>query len=284
MTYRFMLEVPEELGQETATVIESVPDAEALTVRRPDAATPMGQQMEITVVAQSLAVIDRLYEWLDSLDPSVNIHLDLFGGDRYSLRAYDSDSLQRAISDHQPAVDVPAPVAPRQRARGSNLIAEIPYGGSMTDVTTLAPAARKVELGSLDHIGLKVRDIARAERFYQTFFGMEIVYRAYREDDRWVQLDESFDWSESIHTGIAPEVVRMENDPIALSLIDVGAGRILYENRIDHLSLRVPRATFNMLRGEALFHSFTVFEDIINAFRFVDPFGVVWQLIAEDEQ
>lgn len=284
MTYRFMLEVPEKLGQETASVIDSVPDAEALTVRRPDAATPMGQQLEITVVAQSFAVIDRLYEWLDDLDPSVNVHLDLFGGDRYSLRAYDSDSLQRAISDHQQVEQEPTPVAPRIRARGSNLIAEIPFGGSMTDVTTLAPAARKVELGALDHIGLKVRDIARAERFYQTFFGMEIVYRAYREGEHWELLDESFDWSASIHTGIAPEVVRMANGPITLSLIDVGAGRTLFENRIDHLSLRVPRATFNMLRGEALFHSFTVQEDIVNAFSFVDPFGVVWQLIAEEEQ
>lgn len=284
MTYRFMLEVPEELGQETANMIESVPDAEALTVRRPDAATPMGQQLEITVVAQSFAVIDRIYEWVDSLDPAVNVHLDLFGGDRYSLRAYDSDSLQRAISAHQPVVEEATPAAPRTRARGSNLIAEIPFGGNMTDVTTLAPAARNVELGSLDHIGLKVRDIARAERFYQTFFGMEIVYRAYREEDHWVQLDEPFDWSESIHTGIAPEVVRMANGPIVLSLVDVGAGRTLFENRVDHLSLRVPRATFNLLRGEALFHSFTVHEDIINAFRFVDPFGVVWQLIAEEEQ
>jgi uncharacterized glyoxalase superfamily protein PhnB len=42
----------------------------------------------------------------------------------------------------------------------------------------------------------------------------------------------------------------------------------------------VPLETLQEIRGKALFASYAVQEDSPRAFRFVDPFGVAWQLVA----
>jgi hypothetical protein len=111
---------------------------------------------------------------------------------------------------------------------------------------------------------------------------MDIVYRAYREDGRWEQVDETFDWSASVNEGPFPEIVRLENGPVALVLIDAGLAQPIYENRVDHLSVAVTPEVLAQLRGKALFNSFTVREDGQRAFRFVDPFGMVWQLLTAE--
>jgi hypothetical protein len=111
---------------------------------------------------------------------------------------------------------------------------------------------------------------------------MDIVYRAYREDGRWEQVDETFDWSTSVNQGPFPEIVRLENGPVALVLIDAGLAQPIYENRVDHLSVAVTPEVLAQLRGKALFNSFTVREDGQRAFRFVDPFGMVWQLLTAE--
>jgi catechol 2,3-dioxygenase-like lactoylglutathione lyase family enzyme len=166
---------------------------------------------------------------------------------------------------------------------GGVRVSEVPYGGRTVSGVAIAPAQHTVTLGAIDHVALRVRDAARAERFYQTFFGMSVMYRAMREGDRWMFLEEDFDWERSIQTGVSPEIIRLENGPVALVLINVGMGWTLHENRIAYVSVRVPQATLNDLRGQALFSSYTIQEDTPHSFRFVDPFGLVWQLVADDE-
>lgn len=282
MTIRFVLEVPEQLADDLVGMLDDAPEVEPLTARRVEGMSAENPIVEVNVVSEELDVVDRLYDWFEALDEQALVFLNLDQGDRYRLSAYDRESLRHALeSDLEEALDT----APRARfalSRAGNSAAEIPYGGQMTDGSALVPARREVKLGQLDHIAVRVRDPMRAERFYQEFLGMNVIYRAYLEDGRWEQLDEAFDWEESIHTGVRPEIVRLENGPVAIVLIDVGGGKILHEKRIDHISITAPAATVAEIRGRTLFHSFTILEDTPVAFRFVDPFGVVWQIIADE--
>jgi uncharacterized glyoxalase superfamily protein PhnB len=63
-------------------------------------------------------------------------------------------------------------------------------------------------------------------------------------------------------------------------LINAGAGAVMHENRIAYVSVDVALESMQSIRGKALFASYAVQEDSARAFRFVDPFGVAWQLVA----
>jgi hypothetical protein len=54
----------------------------------------------------------------------------------------------------------------------------------------------------------------------------------------------------------------------------------MMEQRVAHISVTAPAETLNELRGRAMFANYTVQEDSPRAFRFIDPFGISWQIVA----
>lgn len=283
MAYRFVLTVPEAVHEDAKEAIDASPGADVLISRRSRVINPDHPVGEITVVAHTLDVIDTLYAWAAEVDVLTDVQLDAHKGEQLTLSAYDPRSLRRIIQGDQYWFENTVARISHVDDRameGGVPVSEVPYGGRAASSVALVPAPTEVTLGPIDHIALKVRDIARAERFYQSFFGMNVMYRAYREDERWLFLEDDFSWEASISTGVKPEIVRLENGPVALVLINVGIGFTLHENRVGYVSVSVPQTTLNDLRGQALFSSYTVQEDTPHSFRFVDPFGLVWQLVA----
>jgi catechol 2,3-dioxygenase-like lactoylglutathione lyase family enzyme len=163
---------------------------------------------------------------------------------------------------------------------GGAKVADVPFGGRTASGSVVALAENEVTLGGLDHIAIRVRDPYRAEQFYRDFFGMNVIYRARRDEERWQMLPADYDWDERFSTGVAPDVIRLENGPAALVVINAGAAAVLMEARVAYVSFTAPIETLNALRGRALFASYTVEEDSPRAFRFIDPFGISWQIVA----
>jgi catechol 2,3-dioxygenase-like lactoylglutathione lyase family enzyme len=283
MAYRFLLEVPELVHEDAKIAIEGVRDARILIERHPNALNPDEPFAELTVVAHSLDVIDALFAWMHEDEIKQDVYLAAYEGERVHLPDFDARSLRRRIQGDQYWMETTVPRIAHVDSsimEGGARVADVPYGGRTTS-TVLLPAETDVRITGIDHIAVKVRDMARAEQFYREFFGMAVSYRALRDGDRWQHLDAEFDWVEAIHTGIFPEIVRLENGPLCLVLIRAGMGAVMHENRVAYLSLRTPADTLRKLRGKALFASYTVQEDNPRAFRFVDPFGVTWQLVAD---
>jgi len=286
MAYRFVLTVPETVHEDAKEAIDASPGADVLISRRSRVVNPDQPVGEITVVSHTLDVIDTIYAW--AIDRAVldDVQLDAHKGQQITLNAYDPASLRRLVqSDQYWFENTVARIShvDDRVMEGGVRVSEVPYGGRAVSDVAIAPAQTMVTLGPVDHVALRVRDAARAERFYQTFFGMSVMYRAVREGERWLFLEDDFTWERSIQTGVSPEIIRLENGPVALVLINVGMGWTLHENRIAYVSVRVPQATLNDLRGQALFSSFTIQEDTPHSFRFVDPFGLVWQLVADSD-
>jgi catechol 2,3-dioxygenase-like lactoylglutathione lyase family enzyme len=219
---------------------------------------------------------------MDEVGLDTGVYLEAYGGGRIDLGSTNPKELRRTIQGTQYWMETTVPRITNideTFMEGGARVADVPYGGRTTSGTALVPAEREVRLGGIDHIAVRVRDVAKAEAFYREFFGMSVSYRARREGERWQHLPATFDWTESIRTGIEPEIVRLENGPLALVLVNAGAAAILHENRIGYLSVNVPLDVLNDLRGRALFRSYTIQEDGPRAFRFLDPFGVAWQLV-----
>jgi catechol 2,3-dioxygenase-like lactoylglutathione lyase family enzyme len=282
MAYRFVLDVPEAAHSDAKAVVDGVRDAQVLIDRHPRAANPDEARAELTVAAHSLDVIDALYDWLGERDINADVYIHAHKGGRIHLPEHDARSLRRMIQGDQYWFENTVPrihYTDRAMMEGGARVADVPYGGR-TSGTAIVPAETRVDLGSFDHVALRVRDMPRAEAFYQDFFGMDIIYRANRQGERWHHMDADFSWMRALETGIFPEIVRLENGSISLVLVNAGMGAVLHEARVAYISIAVPLETLNALRGRALFSSFTVQEDSSHAFRFVDPFGITWQLVA----
>lgn len=287
MAYRFVLEVPELAQQDAKIAVETSRDAEILIERHPNVLDPSDAFAELTVVAHTLDVIDTLYNWANNEELRSTIYLSAHKGSRISLSEHDNKALRRLIQGDQYWFENTVPRITHQIdpvMEGGARVADVPYGGRLASSSAVAPAETKIDLGGFDNVAINVRYMSRAEEFYRDYFGMDVIYRARRDGEVWQHLDQNYSYEEGIHSGIEPEIVRLENGNVGLVLINVGRGKVLHEPRIAYISLNVPIVTLNQIRGRALFSSFTIQEDSPLAFRFVDPFGAVWQFVASSSQ
>ena len=116
------------------------------------------------------------------------------------------------------------------------------------------------------HIALKVREVARAKKFYQEMFGMEVVWEPDRQN---VYLSSGC-------------------DNIALHEISNEFAAAAVEKQLDHLGFvvesieRVKELESEFIaRGVTIVHPFKVHRDGSASFYCADPDGIVIQLLYE---
>ena len=285
MAYRFVLDMPEALHEPAKAAIGTARDAMVLIERRPNPASAEGSRAELSVTAHTLDVIDVVYRWLaETNDAASDVYLDAYKGGRFALVEHDPKALRRLIQGNQYWYENTMPNVHYLDAgmmEGGAKVADVPYGGRTASGLAVAGAANDVTLGAVDHVAVRVRNPYQAETFYRDFFGMSVSYRARRDDDRWQHLPDSYDWNDRFESGIEPDIIRLENGAVSLVVINAGAAAVLMEARVAYISVSAPIETLNELRGRALFASYTLQEDSPRAFRFIDPFGVSWQIVAE---
>jgi catechol 2,3-dioxygenase-like lactoylglutathione lyase family enzyme len=286
MAYRFVLDVPEALHESAKAAVGTAPGAMVLIERRPNPTSAEGSRAELSVTAHTLDVIDVVYGWLAETDAAAasDVYLEAYKGGRFPLIEHDPKALRRLIQGNQYWYENTMPNVHYLDAgmmEGGAMVADVPYGGRTASGLAVAEAVNDVTLGAVDHVAVRVRNPYQAETFYRDFFGMSVSYRARRDDDRWDILPADYDWTDRFATGVEPDIIRMENGPVSLVLINAGAAAVLMEARVAYISVSAPIETLNELRGRALFASYTLQEDSPRAFRFIDPFGVSWQIVAQ---
>jgi len=284
MTYRFVLDVPEALHDSAKAAVGTARDAMVLIERRPTPSVSDEQRVELSVTANTLDVIDTVYQWLDATDEAASdVYLEAYKGGRFALVEHDPKALRRLIQGNQYWYENTMPNVHYLDAgmmESGAKVADVPYGGRTAGSSAIAVADRQVALGAVDHVAVRVKDVYRAEAFYRDFFGMNVSYRARRDDDRWQHLPADYDWAERHSTGVEPDIIRLENGAVSLVVINAGAAAVMMEQRVAYISVTAPIETLNELRGRAMFANYTVQEDSPRAFAFVDPFGITWQIVA----
>lgn len=287
MPYRFVLEVPVEAHQDAKIAVESHNDAQILIERTPRVLDPAGSFTELTIVCHTLNVVDSLYGWASAGNLLPDVYLTAHKGPRAKLGDFDAKAMRRLILGDQYWFENTVPRISHQLdavMEGGARVADVPYGGRLATTAETTAVESTIDLGGFDNVAVNVRDIGHAEAFYRDFFGMHVSYRALRDGQHWKHLHADYDYNEGIRSGEIPELVRLQNGSVSLVLINVGGGKVLHEPRVAYISLNVPAETLNHLRGRALFKSFTIQEDSPRAFRFVDPFGIVWQVVTTSSE
>ena len=300
MAYRFLLEVPETLAAEAGVAVEQAPDAQVLLVRPSHGLGFEDAFVDLTVATHSLRVIDTLYDWFDQLGASrPDIRLVLHSGERVALEAVDRGAMvanirrdqpwvERAlpkIGEHEedvfasPATTVGQPLGVSIDAAGSNAPDAAVDTGRERAVLTAADGARQIHLRRLNHVAIRVLDMAKAERFYEQFLGMDVVGRARCARGGALEpIEGEYRWDQATLDGSPADVAFLRNGAVTLVLERAGRGGRLYENSLSHLSVGVDPATFTTLRGEALIRSMTVTATSDTSFTFNDPFGIGWEI------
>lgn len=308
MAYRFLLEVPEPLAADASVAVERVEDAQVILVRDSHGLGFDDSYVDLTVAAHSLRVLDSLYAWTSTLVTGrPEIRIVLHGGDRLALQGRDPGAMVAAIRRDQPWVERSIPkVGDHEVEHGGRAPMTVrgdggleiggavvtvptkpaPSAGAGLDRSWVAPGAvavrepeRTVRLLGLNHVAVQVGDLAKAERFYTEFFGMELTARARRDSDAGLRLvDGEYRWDDAVRGGVEADVSFLTNGPLSLALHRAGRGARLERGVLDHLSVSVDAATFVNLKGEVLLRPLTVLRTTDAAIAFRDPFGLVWEV------
>ncbi|MBA3415901.1 MAG: VOC family protein [Chloroflexia bacterium] len=300
MAYRFLLEVPESLAAEASVAVEQAADAQVLLVRQSHGLGFEDEFVDLTVATHSLRIIDTLYDWFDRLGASrPDIRLVLHSGERVALEAVDRGAMVATIRQDQPWVERALPkigeheqdafASPATAPAGPLGVAIDAVGANAQDAAlsdrngrtgnTSDDGGRRIHLRRLNHIAVRVLDLAKAERFYEQFLGMDVVGRARRGQSGALEpVDGEYRWDEATLDGSPADVTFLQNGALTLALERAGRGGRLYENALSHVSVAVDPATFTTLRGEALVRSMTVTANSGTSFTFHDPFGIGWEI------
>ncbi len=316
MAYRFLLEVPDKLAADASVAVESAGDAQVVLIRNSHGLGFDDPYVDLTVASHSLRVIETLYGWFDEMGASQpNIRIVLHGGDRLAMEQHDRGAMVAAIRRDQPWVErslpkigeherdtfvtTPSPSADdvTPARSGETPIAtggqyNYPGAGGVLDpftqqpettggTATLAVPRREVRLKALNHVAIRVTDLGKAERFYQDFFGMNLLGRA-RLTGRggYEPLVDHYDEAEAIRKGTEADVTFLRGGEVTLAVQRAGrAARIdRATSLLDHISVGVDATTFSNLRGEVLMRGMDTLAISDNAITFRDPFGVAWEV------
>ncbi|MDQ3692560.1 MAG: VOC family protein [Chloroflexota bacterium] len=292
MAYRFLLEVPEALAADASVTVEEAGDAQVILVRDSHGLGFDERYVNLTVAAHSLLVIDRAYDWFDTIGASrPDIRIVLHSGERLALEEHDRGAMVAAIRRDQPWVERSIPKVGEHEVDAvflpddeetaladANRVAVQERDGERAEIV-VPEMGRRVEFRRLNHVSVQVNDLRQAERFYSEFLNMELLARGRgSEQGRLEVLDGGYDWEMAIRTGVEADVSLMRNGPVTLALQRAGRGARLDRGLMDRLSVMVDVTTFANLKGEALMRSLTVLASSATSFAFLDPFGVAWEL------
>lgn len=290
MAYRFLLEVPESLGAEANAAVGAADDAQVLLVRNSHSRAFDEPYLDLTIAAHSLRVIETLYDWFDILGASrPDIRIVLHSAEPLSLEGYDRGTLVAAIRRDQPWVERSIPhigdhvddlTEIDDDQLGDPVIPVVSAAVARTaSALAVAEAERAVTIRDLNHIALRVTDLAKAERFYTEFLSMDIVIRARRSPQGgYTKLNGTYSWERAKGTDQEAQVSFLRNGPLTLAVYSLGLGARLEWGLLDHISIRVDATTFVNLKGQVLIRSFELLASSDTAFVFRDPFGVSWEI------
>lgn len=157
------------------------------------------------------------------------------------------------------------------------------FGVSIPSGAPIIPAERTLDIGGSVSFGLDVARIDRAEAFYHDLFEMDVVCRAWRQDDgSWDVSTEPVDWPAVLIHGYYPELVVLQRPEWTLVLHGMGRGAVLKSPKIGDAEIPVSPKTLRKLRAKILIKAYTVVQDLPDSFSFRDPYAVVWTLISDE--
>ena len=303
MAYRFLLETPETLAEAASIAVERAGDTQVLVIRPSHGLGVDDPYVDMTVAAHSLRVVDSLFDWYESIaPPRPDVRMVLHGGERHALETVDRARMvalirrdqpwvERSIphiGEHEPSIEMSGysvgPGAPGEavaiETSGQKISTAV--ADRLPDTRSVIPTGepvRALQIRNINYILVQVNDLRKAEKFYQDFFGMQLVGRVRRgPDGTLVPLTRDYSWERALQTGELADTSFLTNGPLTLAAQSVGLGVLLGQGALETVSIGVDSRTFATIKGEVLMRPLTVLRSGVASIVFRDPFNVNWEI------
>ena len=283
-----MLEVPETERKEAEIVVGANPETQIVTSR---ASYPHGYDIpyrSLTISSESLRVVESIYNWFATTEGPRDSSLVLFSGERIPLGDSSASQAIAAVRGDQSWVEHATPRIGDHVREGfvkddivremkSAVVAEA-ANELLNPAIAVAPD-RSVGIEAFNYVAVNVGDLQKAERFYTSFLGMDLVGRTRNLSDGSLEfVGPDYNWETAIVTETEADDTYLRNGPLSLTLHRVGVGARMTNSILARVSIRVDGATFGRLRSQALMRSMEMHLVEDNRIVFRDPFSVVWEV------
>jgi catechol 2,3-dioxygenase-like lactoylglutathione lyase family enzyme len=291
VAYRFLLEVPNSLVEESKIVVGAAGDAEVVLVRNSHSGGFDDPAADLTVAAHTLLVIETIYDWYEAQRSASPIHLMLHSGQRLNLADHNRRSMIAAIRRDQPWVEHSIPkigdhsrdVLPADRDQSGLKDAQPAPGAGdrFAAGQPLVTASKAITFLSQVRTAIRVTDLDRAERFYADFLGLHLLGRV-REDKlgELHQVEDDYNHARALAQGTEADISYLASGPVEVQLERVGRGARLARDGGAPTSVEVDRASFLQLKGDAFMRGMEIVLDRPDLFAVRDIYGLIWQFRA----
>lgn len=283
MAYRFLLEVPETRIDEANIMVGETGDAQVVVVRSAHGLGFDSSGADLTVAAHSLRVIDALYRWYDDLKaPRPNVAIGLHSGARLNFADHSRDQMVAAIRRDQPWVERTIPKI------GDHARDVVPGETRPTRLATstepatinepLLTSRKSLNFLAGEPIGIKVTELAVAERYYVDFLGADLLGRErINADGEFEIVERDYDGAVALSQGTEADVSYLANGPVQIALRRVGRGARLERDAEPPVAVTVDRDTFLSMKGDAFMRGMEIIGDVPGSLTVRDIYGLVWQ-------
>lgn len=304
MAYRFLLEVPRPMADDANAAVTASGVAQVVVVRPAHGAGFDDNYVDLTIAARNLSVIDDIYDWYEEAGFATPgnrsmISLILHHGRQLPLSENDPAAAVAAIRRDQPWVErtipkigdhvrtqfaSPAPVAAVPMSAVAVVESAVVEAApdTIAQVQVALSEGLLTEQGSTWHL-IRVADLAMPERDYHHLLDMTLVGRIRVETDgSRTYLDGDYDHRNASLTGTEATYAFMEHGPLQIVLERVGNARPLDASAVvNEFGLAVEPEMARQIKARVLMIGYTLLVEDPNGFAFRDPYGVVWNILAQ---
>jgi hypothetical protein len=128
----------------------------------------------------------------------------------------------------------------------------------------------------VDHVAVVTSRIREAEGQYADLFGTSVIFRVARYRGEWVTIDGQATWEEIARARVRIEGSMLRAGGLTVSVVDEsGQGRT---GSINHVGIGCTDPEQRRIKEVARKLSLRFLEDGLTSFKFLDGFGVMWEV------
>jgi hypothetical protein len=128
----------------------------------------------------------------------------------------------------------------------------------------------------VDHVAVVTSRIEEAERHYAELFSARVGFRVARHRGVWVTIDGEATWEEIGRRAVRIEGSMLRAGGLTISVLDEsGQGKA---GSINHVGIGCADAEVRRIKEVARKLGLRFLEDSLSSFKFLDHFGVIWEV------
>ena len=127
----------------------------------------------------------------------------------------------------------------------------------------------------VDHIAIVTSKFEEAESHYGDLFGARVVFRGATVRGVWAIIDGDPGWADIRRRGVAIDSSFLRAGVLTIALLNEPGGK---SGPINHIGIGCTDAEMRRIKERAKAAELRFIEDDVAGFKFLDRFGIVWEI------